>query len=522
MRRLIDNIITEKTRTNPLNSLDLFLWTRLVQGTEWQARPFDIPILQLLSYALTGRVSRIMVSIPPQHGKSTFITESFLSYLMVNCPDENVILASYNQGLATELGGNIKDIVNYYSEYTIKKPTIRDDTKSKHKFKFDLPYKGRLLARGSTSGITGFEANILVIDDPIKDFQDAHSVTLQNKLENWYKATIQMRLRKRGKGKLPPIVILVAQRLHERDLHGIIKENEPSIKAKEALQILENGGTIPEDTWVDLNLPGICTDPENDILGRKQGEVLWPQHRDYNNLMSLKRSVGSYIFETQIQGNPQPLRNYIFKHQWFYKDDTYDDSSLTCTIPYNPEMEWLPKGRFWDLAGRRRRDEHDVIKPGEGDYYAGIHQKWDAMNGDLLIRHMERGKAFALDVANLVEGTIVSDGLGMHTQVEQEPASMSGLFMAKLSNEYIDYDIDYQPARTKKSVRAVAVKGLAEFGHLKFIVEDGMDLEWVHTIIRELERFDGRDSNPRIGKHDDIMDSLSLGANYFQVNPHLF
>lgn len=506
-----DQLLLTESNINPVFTKNLYLWTDFINEHNWEQRPFDKVILDMLSYCVEGRISRLMISIPPQHGKSTFITEAFLSYLMSHCPNENIILASYNKDLATEFAGNIKDTINYYGEYTIKKPKIRNDTKAKNKFKFERPYRGQLLARGSSGAITGFEANVFVIDDPIKDYSDAMSRAMQDKLERWYKGTVEMRLRKRAHGKLPPLLILLAQRLHHRDLHGIIKENEPYISAKKALTILENGGKIPEDTWVDLNLPGICINPEEDIIGRKRGEVLWESHRDYDNLMALKRSVGNTIFQTQIQGAPPKLDGKYFKYEHFYTKD----NNLNCLTPVELVPPVLKKIRTWDLATR-----FDYADIDGADEVSGILTSKDPVTDTLYIHHLVNGKYNATHLLQIIKKTLEADGQTVLTNIEQEGGSQSVLFITQLMKEFQHYNIIRHKPTTKKLYRTLELQRLAEVGRLKFVIHPGDDIAWIEKVVQQLIDFDGSESNAREKKHDDIVDSLSASANYwlFEAN----
>lgn len=502
----VDNLLLTESNINPVFTKNLYLWTDFINEHHWEQRPFDKIILDMLSYCVEGRISRLMISIPPQHGKSTFITESFLSYLMSHCPNENIILASYNKDLATEFAGNIKDTINYYGEYTIKKPKIRNDTKAKNKFKFERPYRGQLLARGSSGAITGFEANVFVIDDPIKDYSDAMSLAMQDKLERWYKGTVEMRLRKRANGTLPPLLILLAQRLHHRDLHGIIKENEPVINAKEAYTMLKRGLTIPPDTWVDLNLPGICEDPDNDILGRRRGEVLWENHRNYENLMALKRSVGSTIFQTQIQGNPPKLDGNLFKHNWFYDSN----GEFTCTIPYEFVPPTLRQMRSWDLAARFKKTDLDGA-----DEVCGVLTSKDPLTKTLYVYNMVNGKFTATHLINTLRYTIQKDGYSVITNIEQEGGSQSVLFLTQLMEELNRYTILHHKPVTGKIYRSMELQALAETGRLKFVTYTDRDNHWIRKAVDQLIEFDGEESNAREKKHDDIVDSISAAANYW-------
>lgn len=514
-KNFAENLLLEEHKINPAFTRNLYLWISFINNHQWEQRPFDYIILQLLSYTIEGRISRLMVSIPPQHGKSSFITEGFLSYILIHCPDEKIILASYTQDLATELGGNVKDIINYYGQYTEKKPRLRDDSQAKNKFKLERPHRGRMLARGTQGSITGFEANIVVVDDPFKDFEEAMSRTKQEKVIRWKDATAEMRLRHRSNG-LPPIMIIIGQRLHEKDLHGKIQEKEPYIDAKEAITRLEQGETIPPHVWVNLNLESICTDPEKDPLGRQKGEVLWPNHRDYDNLMALRRSVGTYIFETEMQGHPPKEASYIFKYEWFYNQQ----GQLKCTVPYTPQLRNYPSGRFWDLAAQN--DNKEEVDMNTGDYYSGTLAYKDYTTDIMYIMNNRRGKGLATDVVHLIKGTFLEDGEEMFTDIEQEGASHSLLFKAELIEQFPNHNISFHKPLVNKYARAFELKRLAEFGLLKFVQMPGESDEWIHTAVNELLSFDGKESNSSKGKHDDITDSFSMAATHFKLNKNYY
>ena len=251
-------------------------WSVLVNEGNWKPREFDLVIIELLQYALQGKVSNLMISLPPRHGKSTLISRNFASYFLAHYPYDNIILSSYTQGLASEFGGEVKDIINQYGQYSPYNVSIKRDSHAKNKFHIDT-YGGRMLSVGAKGGIVGFGAGLFIIDDPVKA-EEIDSINTQRKLERWFYRTARSRLEKRHNG-LPPIMVIIAQRLHLNDLHGIITKTQPDniLPASEALDILRGGGSLPESMWVDLNIPSICTKPEEDILGRAEGEALWPE-----------------------------------------------------------------------------------------------------------------------------------------------------------------------------------------------------------------------------------------------------
>ena len=111
----------------------------------WAPRDFDLVIIELLEKALQGKVSRILLSVPSRHGKSTLISRNLASYFLAHYPNDKVILSAYSQGLASEFGGQVKDIINHYgylSKYNVK---LSNDSRAKNKFNLD-GYRGQMLA----------------------------------------------------------------------------------------------------------------------------------------------------------------------------------------------------------------------------------------------------------------------------------------------------------------------------------------------------------------------------------------
>lgn len=493
---------------------DLISWYKAISYDMYKPLKWQIPLLRMLNYAVEGKVSRIMISAPPQHGKTVLLCDAFTSWYMVNNPNDQVILTAYSQQRATKYGVKIRDIINVFGKESRFKPQLKQDHKLKTNFMFAAPYTGELLAAGSHGAIMGNPANLVVIDDPIKELSDARSPTMQENLNDWYIGSIDTRLRKRNNGKAP-IIIVVAQRLHQRDLQGIILEQEPSIDGKEALEILAKGGKIPNDTWVYMNFPALSLGVEKDILNRPLNTPLWSSHKDYNDLVTDRKRKGTYRFEMIMQGNPTREEDYIFRHDWFYSDESYDKDKLTCIVPKFKDLELLPKYRFWDLAGTTKKPTKS------NDFYCGTLLSKDAASDVLFVHAMEHGKKQALGVLNVIKETIVKDGFDVTTIFEQEPGSQSTIFVNELFDSFRGYDVQAVKPTEAKLYRSYELKRLAENHALKFVV-DSMDdnMDWIDTIIRELESFDGKDSNGSKNKHDDIVDSLSTGANWFKLNEH--
>ena len=472
--------------------LTLAEWSYKVNNQQWVPRDFDMVIIDLLEAAMRGEVSKILLSVPSRHGKSTLISKNLASYFLSYFPNEKVILSAYSQRLASEFGGQVKDIINYYgSIYSPYNVRLSTDSRAKNKFNIE-GYGGQMLAVGAAGSIMGFGANLFIIDDPIKNVADAESEVKQNNLREWFQGVVKSRVERRPNG-LPPIMCVIAQRLHVHDLHGIIKENEPVIDAETAFTILRSGGTIPQDTWVDLNIPAVWNEDHPDILGRKKGDVLWEAQRDYEWLMAEKKAMGSYLFNAIYQGMPVEREGNIFKRSWFMDETTNKIYNLINLedVPYD-----APRLRYWDFGASGKK----------GDATAGVLTAWTGE--DLIIIDLVTGKFSATQTLRRFQKTARKDGKNVLIRIEQEPGSASKLLINKFrrSDEFRGYNIRGDKVKYKKNVRSFDLEALAEDGSVWFV-----KAPWNITVIDHLVSFTGEE-----GKPDDIADSLTGSARHWR------
>lgn len=471
------------------------------------------PLFKVLANALVGNISKILISAPPQHGKTMLAIEAFASFYMVNNPDDNVIVTAYSQQRATKYGLNIRRILEEFGQETRYKPRLNQSQRSKTEFLFDSPYRGSLLAAGSHGSIMGNPANLIIVDDPVKELRDATSTLMQENLDDWYVGSVNTRLRKNDINRRP-ILLVVAQRLNEKDLHGILKEKYKVLDGVEAMKAVYNYEYIPSDTIVNLNFPALCENPETDILHRKKGEALWSNHKSREELLIDKKMMGEYRFKTIMQGDPQNIEDYLFTHDMFYDED----NQLHCLVPLE-DVPAVPIGRFWDTAAQKT-NKSSLKK--HGDYYAGVQVGYDGFTKTFYVFNLKHGKDKALNVANLIQATAIDDGFEKFTYIAQEPGSMSLLFLQKLEEALAGYKLYYQTEKGNKLFKSIELQSVCARHGLKFVVTSEYDINWITTIIKELCNFDGKESDATKGKHDDIVDALSNAINYFYLNKHLY
>lgn len=482
---------TENNHVTDHGVMGLGRWSVWINDGRWMPRDFDILIIELLQYAMQGRVSKILLSVPSRHGKSTLISKNFCSYFLAHFPDEKIILSSYSQNLASEFGGQVKDIINHYGYLSPYKPTLSSDSKAKNKFKLNNPYTGQMLAVGAMGSILGYGAGLFIVDDPLKNIADAESEVKQQKLADWFGGTAKTRLEKRSNG-LPPIMVIIAQRLHLKDLHGIVRETEPCIDANSALNTLRNGGSIDPNVWVDLNIPAICEDENTDPLHRQLGDVLWNEQRSYDWLMAEKKSMGSYLFNAIYQGNPQERDGEIFKREWFTDSIT---GQLDCIINNEEVPVDTPRLRYWDFGASGT----------EGDETSGLLSTWDGEY--LYIIDLIHGKFSSRKVLKEFKRAAMKDGKQTTIRIEQEPGSCSKLLITKFRHEkdLKGFRIRSDKVTVKKAVRAFDLEGLAEDRKIRLVKNN-----WNETLVDQLVAFTGKD-----GGTDDIVDTITGSARHW-------
>lgn len=259
---------------------------------------------------MAGEIPRetqyFMFSVPAQHGKSMHITETFPSYFLGHFPHEGVIEISYNSDFASKFGGRNKDKVKEFGMELFEINVASDKASSDE---WDIVNKegkktrGGMISRGIMSGITGSSlGDCIIIDDPIKNAEEANSETMRKKQWEEWRDSIRRRIHPGA------IVILINTRWHEDDLWGRLLNPE---YAK----------PFP---WQVYNLPLECDqthiDKEGNPLNRKLGEPLWPERYGYEHIAEAKGYPSS--FNAMDQGRPTAEEGNIIKKAWWKWVDT--------------------------------------------------------------------------------------------------------------------------------------------------------------------------------------------------------
>lgn len=239
-----------------------------------------------------GEIKRLIVSMPPRHGKSEIVSVQFPAWLIGRDKNRNIIEASYSGDLAVDFGRQVRNIVDS-ERYKHLFPNVILAEDSQAKGKWNTNGRGAYNAVGVGGATTGKGADFLIIDDPVKNRQDAESEVVRQSTWEWYTSTALTRLSPEG------AVIVVMTRWHDDDIVGRIRRSENA------------------HLWEIVDLPAIA---QEDDIYRKRGDALWADHFTLEKLEGIKKDIGSYDWSSLYQGQPldsdsQEFRKDMFKYR---------------------------------------------------------------------------------------------------------------------------------------------------------------------------------------------------------------
>lgn len=269
-------------------------------GTEWtlpgiaaavDPRTTQTPALDLidaeLEWALATPNARLIITMPPQEGKSTRVGRDFLIRALIDNPDTRVVAASYGQRLAERNGRQVRNAIAGCPQFGL---SVARDHGSVSEWGIE-GYAGGVLSVGRGAGVSGRPADLLVIDDPLKDQAEAESELVRELCWEWWTHTLSARFGADTR------VVLIMTRWHADDLAG---------------RLIADGG------WKVLNIPAQCDNPDSDPLGRRPGEFMVSARGRTREQWELrKRTAGSRAWTSLYQGRPSPPEGGMVKRDWW-------------------------------------------------------------------------------------------------------------------------------------------------------------------------------------------------------------
>lgn len=313
-----------------------------------------------------GEALRLIITAPPRHSKSMTVSESLPAYFLGRNPNKRVILVAYGADLAVHFGRENRRKLMEYGPRVFGVSVSKDEASVTSWGLEGTP--GGMVSVGLGGPITGRGADLLIVEDPVKNQQEALSATYRESVWREWVATLSTRLSPSAS------VVVIMTRWHEDDLVG---------------RLLRSG---PED-WRVLTFP--CEAEEGDLLGRPLGEPLWPEVGfDDAWITRKKREVGSTVWAALYQQRPSPVEGGVFKRWWWrfwqYKGQEFppvavrgpNGELISAKVAPLPEV-FDQTTQSWDMAFKDTQDSAFVAGQAWGrsgaNYYLldQVRDRWD-------------------------------------------------------------------------------------------------------------------------------------------------
>lgn len=296
--------------------------------------PFHKTYYQLLQKFAEGTIQRLIVSVPPQHGKSLGASVILPAFMLGKNPNLKITVVSYSLALARRFAAQIQRLIDDETYHTIfphtqlknyATPNPKNKTARRTAHEFDcVGYDGGLKSVGRTGSLTGNTVDLLILDDLYKDALEANSPLIRDRVWEWYNAVARTRLHNAAQE------LIVETRWHEDDIIGRLKKCERVVELTSWEQ-LEHPQPA---TWFALSFEALKTSPASPLDPRKPGEALWP-HKHSEQWLRQRRNADPNLFEALFQGNPEPKEGRLYETFQTYRK-----------LPANP----LKRANYTDTA----------------------------------------------------------------------------------------------------------------------------------------------------------------------------
>ena len=405
---------------------------------------------QKLTQVANGQIRRLMVQLPPRHGKSFLASQYFPAWYLGRHPDRRVMLCSYGAEFAAEWGRKARDVLTEFGPWAFN-VRVRGDSSAANRWDIE-GNTGGMVTSGARGAQTGRGAGLLVIDDPIKNAEESSSQTVKDKIWEWYTSTAYTRLEPDG------AIVLIMTRWAMDDLAGRM------------LQQMEDGG----EAWEVVRLPALAE--ENDPLGRKPGEALWPERFSVADLERIKGTMLPHSWYSLYQQRPVPKEGALF---------TLVGLSKFVTVP---PAEVTGRVRYWDKG-----------YSAEGDWTVGA-RMCRTSEGLFYLEDVVRIRELPHERNRIIKATAEADdaafGVRVPVYIEQPPGAGTETTKA-LIRELAGHKVAAVRPVGAKEERAEALAAQVAAGNVYLV-----RAPWNRVLVDELTVF------PH-GENDDQVDACS-------------
>lgn len=434
-------------------------------------------VAERLDAILLGTCRRLMILEPPQNGKSEQVSRRFPAFALGRKPNLRIIACSYGDSLAQNMSRDVQKILDSESYRTLFPGTRlsqgRDEAK-RTQGQFDVVgHLGYYIAAGVGGSITGKTADIGIVDDPIKNREEAESEVYRDKIWDWYTSAFMTR----QFGSEGAIIVCLT-RWHEDDLAG---------------RLLRIAAENPDaDQWDVISLPAIAEVADEH---RQVGEALWPSKYPLSELRRRRAGMGEYDWSALYQQQPAPSGGGLFKEEWF-------------------------AGKFVDAApviARRARGWDTASTENGGDYTCGV--KIAEVGGIFYVEDVRRGQWSPAKVDAEIQVAAELDGRKCAVREEKEGGSAGKAVVDARTKTMAGWNYEGVSISGSKVVRSKPFRVQCEAGNVRIVRDKGRggvtNTGWNKDYITELCGFP-------TAKHDDQVDGSSCAFNAVLLEEPVF
>jgi predicted phage terminase large subunit-like protein len=286
--------------------MNLHTFARYISVDSWKPWRYLVLISRVVQRAATEGNGRVLVTLPPRHGKSLLCSMWLPAWFLHWWPDRRVLLASYGSNYASTWGEKVRRL------FTDELSPIREPL-NPHRAaacEWELAAGGGMMCGGVDGGFTGRGGNLLIADDLHKNWEEAHSPRKLQALRDWWNSTFWTRREPNA------TVVFVTTRWHPQDHAGWLLEREG-------------------ERWQHLDFPALAR--AGDPLGRGQGEALCPRRFNEAALEEIRATMTPSKFQAVYQCDPRDETEAIWPRTWWRH---------WTEIPHSPDR-WV---QSWDLT----------------------------------------------------------------------------------------------------------------------------------------------------------------------------
>ena len=277
--------------------------------------PFHLAYYEVLTRFAMGEIKKLMITMPPQHGKSEGATRRLPAFVLGQDPDKRIAIVSYNVIKARKFNRELQRIMDDDRYYELFPQTLlagqasyqeqgrRSRNYARNSDECEIVgYQGSFKTIGVGGSLTGEPVDMLIMDDLYKDASSAWSPVIRQNVADWYDTVASTRLHNDSQQ------LLVFTRWHMEDLAGRLLEQEG------VYDPIEN----PQG-WLLVSFPAIQNRPPSEQDPRAEGEPLWPERHSLEKLLEIKGRSPT-VFESLYQQNPQPSQGLMYEEFSCYTD----------------------------------------------------------------------------------------------------------------------------------------------------------------------------------------------------------